>query len=158
MKNRFTFILILCTCSFMLSSQVQFDLEAIAKKYLITEFKVRGKVLDRKTNEPIMFANVALFTTEGILISGAETDLDGQYLFPNVEAGTYYIESSFIGYITARLANVHVSKSIVALDIEMTDQAIICGIYCPRYIKPLIRQDDTTSGMIMTASEIRHMR
>lgn len=155
---RYTLILILCTYSFALSSQIQFDLEAIAKKYLKTEFTVSGQVLDGKTGEPIIFASIALFSKDGVLIAGTETDLDGKYSLQIVDAGTYYIESSFIGYSTTRVTGIEIARSIFNLNILLEDQVIFCGTYYPRYIKPLIRQDDTTSGKIMMASEIRNMR
>ena len=158
MKIRFTIILILCTYSFMLSGQIQFDLEVITKKYLKNEFAVSGLVLDLETGEPILFASVVLYTKDGVPLGGTETDLDGRYSLQNIKAGSYSIETSFIGYTPTRLIGVDISRSILDLDIEIKEKVIMCGLFCPSFRKPLIRLDDTTSGMIMTASEIRHMR
>ena len=39
---------------------------------------IKGTLKDEKTQEPIMFANVAIKQTESV-ITGAQTDYDGNY-------------------------------------------------------------------------------
>jgi len=67
-----------------------------------------GKLTDADTGEAVMFANVAIYKN-GVLVTGVETDLDGNYYFSNIDSGKYDIESSFIGYATVKLADVVVS-------------------------------------------------
>jgi len=59
---------------------------------------IRGNVYDGDTGEPVAFATVAISGTT----NGTTTDFDGFFNFTNLEAGTYEIESSFVGYDTAR--------------------------------------------------------
>ena len=56
--------------------------------------KIKGKVVNAISNEPIPFANVAIKGTT----TGASTDIDGNYTIENVTPGTYTLEASFIGF------------------------------------------------------------
>jgi TonB-dependent receptor len=53
-----------------------------------------GKVLDIKTNEPVIGANAVI---EGTTV-GAATDLDGNFMIPNVKPGTYVLVVTSITY------------------------------------------------------------
>lgn len=55
---------------------------------------VRGRVLDAVTKEPLVGANVFLKGSS----FGAATDLEGRYVVDNVDAGTYRVQASVIGY------------------------------------------------------------
>ena len=56
--------------------------------------KIRGKVIDKNTNEPIAFANVIL---EGTQI-GSVSDLDGVFKFTGLKPGFVRLQVSFVGY------------------------------------------------------------
>ena len=64
---------------------------------------IQGKVLDVETNEPIPFANVAIFSG-GSLLTGATTDFDGKYAVRSLRPGSYSVRASFIGYQTKEVA------------------------------------------------------
>ncbi len=58
---------------------------------------IEGKLLDKSNNnEPITFANVAIKGTDVTSI----TDFRGNYVFKNLEQGTYTLQYSFLGYET----------------------------------------------------------
>ena len=58
---------------------------------------ISGKITDKDFNdEPLPFANVLIKGT----IKGTSSDFDGNYTFEDLEAGTYDIEFSFVGYET----------------------------------------------------------
>ena len=57
---------------------------------------IKGTLQDKKLNEPIMFANVAV-KQNGTLITGTQTDYDGNFTI-NINEGTYSVEFSYIGY------------------------------------------------------------
>jgi|GEM_PF-233937 TonB-dependent SusC/RagA subfamily outer membrane receptor len=59
-----------------------------------TVSKIRGKVVDAETGEPLMGANVFLKGTQ----VGAATDRNGVFLIPNAPLGTYVLVVSYIGY------------------------------------------------------------
>ncbi len=60
---------------------------------------IRGNVFDKETGDPVSFANVFL---EGTQI-GVNTDLNGFYTIPRIDAGEYVLMATFIGYDTARV-------------------------------------------------------
>jgi hypothetical protein len=55
-----------------------------------------GKVLDAKTGEALPGVNIILKGT----YYGAATDINGNFSIRNIEAGSYTVEISFIGYKT----------------------------------------------------------
>jgi TonB-dependent receptor len=59
-----------------------------------TRGSISGKVVDQKTGETIIGANVII---EGTII-GAATDLNGNFRIENLSPGTYNIQVSFISY------------------------------------------------------------
>ena len=61
---------------------------------------VRGKVLDRQTDEALQFVNVKL-TKDDKLVQGSITDVSGSFHFQNVPDGQYQLVVSFVGYKTA---------------------------------------------------------
>ena len=70
-----------------------------------SQTSLEGKVLDAASGEALIFANVVLFKN-GNLITGAQTDLDGNYVFSSLDPGTYDVEASYTGYPTTRQTNV----------------------------------------------------
>lgn len=55
---------------------------------------VRGRIAEAVSNESIPFANVII---QGTTI-GASSDLDGNYIIPNLTPGLYNVEVSYLGY------------------------------------------------------------
>ncbi|HUR32071.1 MAG TPA: carboxypeptidase-like regulatory domain-containing protein, partial [Saprospiraceae bacterium] len=78
-----------------------------------SQTSLEGKVTDASTGETIIFANIVLFKN-GNQITGTQTDLDGNYVFSNIDPGTYDVEVHYTGYPTQRQTGVVVlaGKSI----------------------------------------------
>jgi len=82
---------------------------------------IRGRVYDKKNNEPLPFVNV-IVVNQSI---GAATDLDGNFLINGVEPGFYILMASFIGYKIAYSAEIQVNNARSAfVEIGMEQQAI----------------------------------
>jgi len=62
---------------------------------------LRGFVQDSESQEPLMFANIALYKDD-VLFKGTMADVDGYYRFDDLEAIDYEIEISYVGYSTLR--------------------------------------------------------
>lgn len=60
---------------------------------------VRGKVLDRQTDEALQFVNVKLTKGEK-LVQGSITDVSGSFHLTNIPDGQYTLTVSFVGYKT----------------------------------------------------------
>ncbi len=62
------------------------------------ENKLEGKILDKSNDSPLIFANIIL---EGTTY-GAASDKDGRFSILNIEAGTYTIIATYMGYSTSK--------------------------------------------------------
>jgi outer membrane receptor protein involved in Fe transport len=114
---------------------------------------LQGTVKDAATSEPLMFATVAL-KKGGQLVTGAQTDFDGKYSFNGIDAGTYDVEVSYVGYNTRTTEGVVIfSGRSITLNIEMS-QGIELEEIVVTYQVPLVSQDNTTQGTIVTSKEI----
>ena len=69
-----------------------------------TTGKIAGHVIDARTREPLVGANIIL---EGTLLGGS-TDADGDYYIINVPVGEYTIIVSYVGYRTVKHPGVQV--------------------------------------------------
>lgn len=80
---------------------------------------IQGKVTDALTNEPIMFATVAVSGTT----LGTTTDLQGQYLLEDLPVGLYTIAVSYVGYEDQARYEIQVSSGRpVILDFQLEEQ------------------------------------
>jgi outer membrane receptor protein involved in Fe transport len=59
---------------------------------------VRGKVLDRQTDEVLQFVNIRVTDTEGKVVGGVMTDMNGSFQVHSLKDGQYRLEVSFMGY------------------------------------------------------------
>lgn len=80
---------------------------------------INGKIVDARTAEPIIGANVVI---EGTTV-GAATDLEGAFQISNVKPGTYTIVVSSITYKTQSLTDVIVEGGkITTLDVPLAEE------------------------------------
>jgi len=93
---------------------------------------ISGSLTDGE--EPIMFANIALYDTTDVMIKVETSDIDGKFTFTNISDGVYYIVSSFIGYQDYRSEDVVLAGSPVALG------SIAMSIQCRRHDQQCRRQ------------------
>lgn len=118
-----------------------------------------GKVTDAGTGEPIPFCSVALYQN-GVLLNGKETDFDGNYAFSDIGPGAYDVEVTYVGYAKKRISGVRVlAGKANVLDIEMTSEGVVLDeVVVTEYHVPLVEQDNTTSGAVITSGRIRPSR
>ena len=78
---------------------------------------IKGIIKDQQTGEPLIGAVV---TIEGKSETGSVTDINGQYTFSGLAAGTYKVVVKYIGYKTTT-ASITASdkKGVYTLDIDM---------------------------------------
>ena len=70
----------------------------VAGTLLAQKSIIRGNVFDSESGESVPFATVQLAGTG----TGTTTDFDGFFSITNLEAGTYQLISTYVGYDTAR--------------------------------------------------------
>ena len=111
--------------------------------------KLAGKVIDKKTGEPLVGANI-IITAQVIdgkaqslsTIYGAATDIDGDYFILNIPPGVYNVKASFVGYASEEVTNVQidVDKS-TTVDFKLIAKAfqskeVVVTAYSPKQIEP----------------------
>ena len=79
---------------------------------------IHGKILDKTSNEPLMYATIALFDSNGILMYGTHTDYDGLYQLNGIDANKYNVEITYTGYKTLNAIVQVENEESVTLDIE----------------------------------------
>ncbi|HLO52818.1 MAG TPA: von Willebrand factor type A domain-containing protein [Saprospiraceae bacterium] len=120
---------------------------------------ISGKVTDAAEKDaPLIFATVLLYR-DGKLITGTETDLDGNFMIADVQPGTYDFEASYVGFATQKIQGVVVKagrNNVVNFSLS-SDQIILSGIEVKAFRIPLIEFDNTTQGSTVTAEKIRNL-
>ncbi len=123
--------------------------------FLNAQTTVSGKVTDPHTGEELIGANIA-FYKNGNIFTGTMTDFDGNYKL-DIDAGTYDVVSSYIGLADKRIEGVVVkANQTTFLNIEMDSNGSIQldEIVVTDYKVPLIAMDNTSSGAVISSSQI----
>ena len=124
-----------------------FSFSAIAQTVL------QGKVAEGKNG--VIGAAVLLFQND-VQVKGVTSDFDGNYIFTNINPGSYSLEVSSLGLATQRINGVVVSDNgTTKLDFAMEEEGTILGeIVIKEYKVPLINFDQTSSVKTVTAEAI----
>ena len=69
-----------------------------------TTGQISGKVIDAKTGDALIGANVILVE----LSTGAAADMDGNYAIPNIPPGAYTLRFTYVSYTVKVVNNVAV--------------------------------------------------
>jgi len=119
--------------------------------YAGTTGKIAGKVIDAKTKEPLIGANVIVVGTS----MGAASDLNGDYFIINLPPGTYQVKATEIGYAPVIINNVRVSvDQTTRLDIEMGEQAVqVKGVEVTAS-RPIVQKDLTSTQANISGHDI----
>ncbi len=116
-----------------------------------------GKVTEEETGEPAFNVNITLHKN-GNYIGGTITDFDGNYSFSNIDPGTYAVEFSSVEFSTQRIEDVKVlAGKAIKLDMKMTKGQNLQEVVVTGYKAPLIEQDNTTQGRVITGDDIKNL-
>jgi len=112
---------------------------------------VRGKVLDEKTGEPIIYGNVLLQGTT----YGNNTDLDGFFSISGVPVGDYTLEATYIGYDTVTVDVKITDGALLYEQINLQESGIQLGGVIVSARKEQARSDVMVSKLTVTQSQIK---
>lgn len=106
--------------------------------------KVTGKVINSKTNEPIVGLTVKVLGTS----RGGSSDVSGIYNIPGLPVGKHTLEFSYVGYSTKQITDVEIKdKEVTTLDVlmdnsegTMLDQVVVTGSFKKESINALYAQ------------------
>jgi hypothetical protein len=108
--------------------------------------KLRGTVIDQKTKEPLIGANIVV---EGTNL-GAATDIDGSYIILNVSVGTYTLKASYIGYSSITISNVRVNANLTTeVKFELSSEDVRVQTVEIVAERPLINKNATNAVRII---------
>ncbi len=132
--------------------RVLFTLALLAISFSLFAQKsiIRGNVYDGDSGEAVAFATVAIAGTT----NGTTTDFDGFFNFTNLEAGTYEIVSSFVGYDTAR-ATITVDGSNIQYARLTILEGVSLGVVEVKAETTQARTDVQVSKITLTPRDIK---
>ena len=126
---------------------------------VVAQTSLNGKVTEPDSDIGAISANVVL-KKDGNFVSGTTTDFDGFFNFSNIDAGTYNVEVSYIGFPTQQINDVVVfGGQANNLDVKLEEGGGIdlTEIVVKEYKVPLIKQDETNSGGTLTSEQLKKL-
>ena len=123
-----------------------------------TAFTFTGKVTDAKTDEPLFAANVVVLQNKK-LITGAETDFDGNYTIAGLKSGLYELRCTYTAMEEQLVGGFLMLKSPnKVVNFEMKSLPFYpCLMYFYRPMPLIDLGLDYGSGTRMTGNELRRM-
>jgi len=85
---------------------------------------IRGKVVDKESNEPLIGANILIEDKT----LGAASDIDGIYVIRNIPKGNYIVKASYIGFTSFKITDIEVkvgSVTVLNFELECEDTCIV---------------------------------
>jgi len=74
--------------------------------------KIVGTIVDKNSETPMEFANIAVYTkTDSTLVTGGITNLNGEFEIQDIGYGDYYLEANFIGFDKTNVSNIKLDHS-----------------------------------------------
>ena len=128
---------------------------------LEAQTSLAGKVTEAETGEPVLFGTVAVYRDD-VLVTGGETDFDGNYSINPLDPGTYDVEFSYVGLGKKRITGVLVAagkSNTLNAELGGEDDGAITleDVVVVAYTVPLVEQDNTTQGGIVTDKDIKNL-
>src|SRR3989304_4953649 len=110
--------------------------------------KIKGKVTDLTSGEPLIGANILVLGSS----FGAATDINGSYTITNLEAAIYQVRASFVGYQTVTYSNIRVNADLTTeLNFQLPGEGIELQQVNVIAEKPLINKSSTNASRITTS-------
>lgn len=122
----------------------------------LTQTSLGGKIIEKESNEPLIFCSVALFQNDSLIV-GVETDFDGVYNISNIKQGLYDIEIYSVGYPSRRISEITIeANKHNVFNYEMPKNLTLENvIVIPCGFPPIIQQDNFNKGRVFLSDEIR---
>ncbi len=113
--------------------------------------KIKGKVTDLQTGEVLIGANVIVVGTS----FGAATDVNGEFVINNLDAGVYRVKASYLGYKTVTVSDVRVNADLTTeLDFQLPPTGVSVGEVEIVAKRPLINKSNTNAIRVTTNADI----
>ena len=86
---------------------------------LISQNTLKGIVVDSKTNETLIGANIVLNSEDNSMNSGTASDFNGEFMFDNLNKNNYQLTISYIGYETKTISIAFSTQKIIEEKIKL---------------------------------------
>ncbi|MFH1196960.1 MAG: mucoidy inhibitor MuiA family protein [bacterium] len=110
---------------------------------------ISGYAIDRDTGEPLMSVNIRAKGRTW----GSTTGSDGRFAIQDIDAGSYTITASFIGYTDTEIILQVLEKKVTNIIIYMQVQSIQTNEVIVMADRPEIRRDITSSLAVISDNE-----
>jgi hypothetical protein len=108
--------------------------------------KIRGKVTDSGTGEPLVGANVVVVGTS----MGAAANVAGEFLILNVPVGTYTLRTTYVGYQSITISNIRVNNDLTTeANFNLPSEGVTVGVVEIVAERPLINKSATNAVRII---------
>lgn len=116
--------------------------------------KISGRVLDTRTNEPLIGANVVVEGTS----YGAASDIDGFFTILSLPPGAFRVRASMVGYTPSTQTDVRVNiNQTTQLEFKLSEQAITTQEVVIVASRPVVEKDVAASRANITAREVENL-
>src|SRR5512145_1815102 len=121
---------------------------------LAQDGKMRGRVTDKDSGEPLIGASIVI---DGTTL-GASADINGDYVVLSVPPGAYTVRVSYIGYQSLSVANVRVSANLTTTqDFKLASTAVeVAGMEIVAE-RPLVQRNTTNTVRLTTQEDIENL-
>ncbi|MGE5355409.1 MAG: YfbK domain-containing protein [Deltaproteobacteria bacterium] len=126
--------------------------------FLNEKSSIEGRITEEDTGTPLSFAFIKLFMG-GKLITGTQSDVDGNYTIRDIDPGIYDLVSDYIGYqsnIKSGLV-LNPGKNVVNFVMKPSQMNLEC-IVITEYKAPLKAVNNTAAGATVTAEKIKNLK
>lgn len=86
---------------------------------------IKGRITET-SQQPVVAANVSLWTTDSTLVTGVTSDGEGRFTLNKIKQGDYRLSVSFIGYRNENIL-LKLNKSVNLGDIPLEEDAVSLG-------------------------------
>jgi hypothetical protein len=119
---------------------------ALVPAFVFGAGKIRGKVTDAGTGEPLVGANVVVVGTS----MGAATNLAGEFVILNVPPGTFTLRTSYVGYQSITISNNRVNNELTTeVNFQLPAEGVTVSTVEIIAERPLINKSATNAVRIV---------
>ena len=116
---------------------------------LAQNFSISGRV--RSENGPLAFANIVVKNSNNGVIANEQ----GKYNIPNLKAGVYTLEASYIGYKSSTL-NVQIISKSIEIDFDLEPSPVLDEVVVTSTLRPVKRSESPIPVEVLTAAFLKN--
>jgi hypothetical protein len=114
--------------------------------------KIRGRVTDKQSGDPLIGAHVVIVGTS----YGTTADVRGEFSLVNIPVGIHTLRASFVGFLPMNLEGVRVLNELTTeIEFGLTVEAVTMQAITVVAEQPLINKSATNAFRVVTSDEIQ---